>query len=168
MVRQLVSTMNLSDITALSKTNKKMASQLINSPVFWKERIKKDYNITTDKDPKLIYVQTRKDNVIHKKIKELEKSNLPVEVYTYLSQDDVIDYLMRKNRNYYKKRYERALDISDNSYSSIVLKAVNTFIKKYRNVTGDTTLSLRELDDKISEQAKRDEESDEEESDGEE
>jgi hypothetical protein len=137
-LRHLSSTMSLSDVLSLSRTNKSMAESIINSPVFWNERLQKDYKKTASYYPKKQYMKTRKGQEILKTMRDFSRlaaqGRVPddeeIEFYTFLDHDDVIDYL-HANPNRHNSIYNYSLDILNDAIASRKLKAlVNRVMKK--------------------------------------
>jgi hypothetical protein len=107
-IRRIASSMDVGDATELSLTNKGIKSTLIDTPIYWRERLREDYDMTAPTPtPKKTYIRRYKVSTIDAHIDEMSQQLIQlniqggknaidkklIDIYTYLTHDDVIDYL---------------------------------------------------------------------------
>jgi hypothetical protein len=144
-LRSISSNLSLSDVLALSQSNKKALQSLLNSQVFWSQRYKKDLEPTFKEfTPKNITKTSYMNDSIKKYIEDYlryymskkigARENI-VQIYTFLVEnDDIIPTFLERNTHIHKTMYDQAVALSQNGYVMEEPNAsyyINKFIELY-------------------------------------
>ena len=107
-VHTIGSSMKLKDVSSLARTSKKLESTLTGSPRFWSHRLANEYDVKNTYTPKKTYIRKSKEKDIVTKINDLIKEDNIREIFTYMANDDVVEYIQQHPR-FHKIVYNKIL-----------------------------------------------------------